>query len=467
MAAIRAAQLGLSVAVIEREHLGGVCLNWGCIPSKSLLRSAEVYRLAKHSKDFGIALATEPTLVLPDAVSRSRAVSKQLNMGVSYLLAKNKVTVIWGSASMVSQDAPYTQIEVTDFRSASGLPQHAPPTDKHGPGRYSAKHVVVATGARPRVLPELLPDEKFIWTYFKALMPDIPPKSLIVVGSGAIGVEFASFYRDLGSEVTLVEMLDRILPAEDAEIAQLARRFFQKQGIKILTGSRVRSSGVNSDGVCLKIESADGKSADYNADRVISAVGVVPNVSGLGLESLGILVEPGGWIKTDAVGRTNVDGIYAIGDVAGPPMLAHKAEHQGVVCVEAISSGSNEPIHSAVPACTFCNPPIASIGLTEERAMAEGRAVKVGRFPLRANGKALAYGEPDGMIKTVFDSATGRIVGAQMIGSEVPELIGSVATAIAAGMTMESFRNVMFPHPTISEALFESVLAAEGRPLHV
>ena len=466
VAAIRAAQLGLKAAVVEREHLGGICLNWGCIPSKSLLRSAEMLRLARAGKDYGLMSAGDHSLDLDQAVARSRQVSKQLNTGVTQLLAKNSVSVIWGEASLAPADGEGFAISVTSYEPFLNLPQHAAPAGRLGPGTYTARNVILATGARPRVLPQLIPDEKLVWTYFRALMPDRRPRSLIVVGSGAIGSEFASFYRDAGSDVLLVEMEDRILPSEDPEISQFVRRQFQKQGMKILTGATVESSTRDGDAMTLVIRTSDGQTATHTAERVISAVGVVANTEGLGLESLGVEMERG-WIKTGAAGRTNVAGLYAIGDVAGPPMLAHKAEHQGIACAEAIAAPSARAAEtSLIPACTFCHPHVASIGLDEQRARDGGYDVLVGKFPMRGNGKALAYGEPDGLIKTVFDAQTGKLLGAQMAGTEVSELIGIVATAIKAGLTFDEVTHIVFPHPTVSEAVYESILAAKNRAIH-
>jgi dihydrolipoamide dehydrogenase len=469
VAAIRAAQLGLKTAVVEREHLGGVCLNWGCIPSKALLRSAEIVRLARHGEGFGLEFGAPPALSVSKAVSRSRAVSRQLNAGVAHLLQKNGVSVLWGEAR-VSRASPEGRLKVTvsDYKSPLTLPQHPPPSSRLGPGQYDARHVIVATGARPRVLPELPVDEEYVWSYYAALMPECLPTSLIIVGAGAIGVEFACFYRSLGIDVLLIEAASTILPAEDAEIVQIARRQLQKQGIRILTGVTVEASTRTNDGVSITVKNADGQSETHSADRVISAVGVVANTAGLGLEDCGVELERG-WIKTRGAGRTNVDGLYAIGDVAGPPMLAHKAEHEGIACVEAIAGQSHheQVDEPAIPACIFSNPNIASIGMTEAGARAAGLAVRVGKFPLRANGKALAYGETDGLVKVLFDAGSDRVLGAQMIGSEVPELIGTIATAIAAKMTYAQFRRIVFPHPTIAEAIFESALAAHESAIHV
>src|SRR5712671_4291462 len=389
--AIRAAQLGFKTAIIEKSYLGGICLNWGCIPTKALLRSAEIFHYMQYAKDYGLSadnVSFDPKAV----VSRSRGVSKRLNDGVGFLMKKNKVTVIWGDAMI---DAPG---KVTVKPAKSEAPKGA-----LGPGSYEAKHIILATGARPRVLPGLEPDQKLVWTYFEAMVPEKMPKSLLVVGSGAIGIEFASFYRTFGCEVTVVEVLPQILPVEDAEIAGLARKALEKQGIRILTGAKVTRLDKMADSVTATIEDGKGATSSLTIERVISAVGVVGNTENLGLEKLGVKIERG-TIVIDGYCRTNVPGIYAIGDVAGPPMLAHKAEHEGVVCVEAIKGLKAHPLDKQrIPGCTYSRPQIASVGLTEARALATGRQIRVGRFPFRANGKALALGEREGLIKTIFD----------------------------------------------------------------
>src|SRR5271163_4206005 len=423
--AIRAAQLGFKTAIVERDYLGGICLNWGCIPTKALLRSAEIFHYLQHAEDYGLSAGEvkyDPSAV----VKRSRAVAKRLNDGVGFLMRKNKVAVIWGEATI---DAP-GKITVKAGRSEA-------PKGALGAGTYTAKHIIIATGARPRVLPELEPDGKLIWTYFEAMVPDRFPKSLIVVGSGAIGVEFASFYRTLGAEVTVVEILPQILPAEDAEIAAHARKRFEKQGIKILTSTKVTKVEKAADSLTATLEDAKGASRTLTAERMIAAVGVVGNVEGLGLEALGVKVGRG-VIAIDGVGRTNVAGICAIGDVAGPPMLAHKAEHEGVICVEAIKGLHPHPMDKAmIPGCTYCNPQVASVGLTEAAAKAEGYELKVGRFPFIGNGKAIALGEPDGLVKTIFDAKTGKLLGAHMIGAEVTELIQGFVVAMNCETTEE------------------------------
>jgi dihydrolipoamide dehydrogenase len=463
VAAIRAAQLGLKTAVVEREHLGGICLNWGCIPTKALLRSAEIFHYAQHAKEYGLRIEGKIGYDSEAIKDRSRKISAQLNAGVGFLLKKNKVDVIWGEAQLTKPG----EVKVGKPSKAAHQP-HAPlPKGILGEGTYQAKHVVIATGARPRVLPGLEPDGKLIWTYFEAMMPDAIPKSLIVVGSGAIGVEFASFYRDFGAEVTIIEVLPRILPAEDAEIAGLAHKRFEKRGIKILTGTKVVKVEKSAKGVIATAEDANGKSQVLQAERLISAVGVVGNVENLGLETLGVKTERG-VIVTDGFGRTNVPGVYAIGDVAGPPMLAHKAEHEGVICVEAIAGGHPHPLErDMVPGCTYCNPQIASVGLTEEKARAAGYQLKVGRFPFIGNGKAIALGEPEGLTKTIFDAATGQLLGAHMIGAEVTELIQGFVIAMNCETTEAELMHTIFPHPTLSETMHESVLDAYGRAIHI
>jgi dihydrolipoamide dehydrogenase len=452
--AIRAAQLGLKTAIVEKSYLGGICLNWGCIPTKALLRSAEVFHLMEHAKDFGLSakdVSFDPAAV----VKRSRAVAAQLSNGVAFLLKKNKVDVIWGAATIAAPGK--VSVKAADN----------PPKGALGGGDYSAKHIIIATGARPRSLPGLEPDGKLVWTYFEAMAPDVMPKSLLVVGSGAIGIEFASFYRTLGAEVTVVEILPQILPVEDDEIAALARKRFEKAGIKIHTEAKVAKLAKGKDSVTATITLKDGKSQDLEVDRVISAVGVVGNIENLGLEPLGVKTDRG-TIAIDAYGRTNVPGIYAIGDVAGPPMLAHKAEHEGVICVEAIAGLKPHAMDKLkIPGCTYCNPQIASVGLTEAKAKAAGFDIRVGKFPFIGNGKAIALGEPDGLTKTIFDKKTGQLIGAHMIGAEVTELIQGFVVAMNLETTEEELIASVFPHPTLSETMHESVLAAYGRVIHV
>jgi dihydrolipoamide dehydrogenase len=452
--AIRAAQLGFKTAIIEKSYLGGICLNWGCIPTKALLRSAEIYHYMQHAKDYGLSakdVAFDPGAI----VKRSRAVAAQLSNGVAFLMKKNKIDVIWGTATLTAPGK--LTVKASDN----------PPKGALGGGDYSAKHVIVATGARPRVLPGLEPDQKLIWTYFEAMVPERMPKSLLVVGSGAIGIEFASFYRTLGADVTVVEILPQILPVEDEEVAAHARRRFEKDGIKIFTEAKVANLAKGKDSVTATIETKDGKKLEITVDRVITAVGVVGNVENLGLEKLGVKVERG-TIQIDGFGRTSVPGIYAIGDVAGPPLLAHKAEHEGVVCVEAIAGQKPHPIDKLkIPGCTYCSPQIASVGLTEKNAKEVGYDVRVGKFPFIGNGKAIALGEPEGLMKTIFDKKTGQLLGAHMVGAEVTELIQGFVIAMNLETTEEELMHAVFPHPTLSETMHESVLAAYGRVIHV
>src|SRR6187455_3010481 len=453
--AIRAAQLGFKTAIIEKSYLGGICLNWGCIPTKALLRSGEIYHYMQHAKDYG--LSAEKVSYDPKAVvQRSRGVSKRLNEGVGFLMKKNKITVIWGDASI---DAPG---KITVKKSAVEAPKGA-----LGEGAYQAKHIIVATGARPRALPGLEPDKKLVWTYFEAMNPDKMPKSLLVVGSGAIGIEFASFYRTLGAEVTVVEVLPQILPVEDAEIAAFARKQFEKQGMKIMSGAKVTKLDKKADSVTATIDDGKGKTSEITVDRVIAAVGVVGNVENIGLEKLGVKIERG-TIAIDGFCKTNVPGIYAIGDVAGPPMLAHKAEHEGVICVEAIKGMHPHPMDkNLIPGCTYCHPQVASVGLTEARAKEAGREIRVGRFPFVGNGKAIAQGEDQGMVKVIFDKKTGQLLGAHMVGSEVTELIQGFVVAMNLETTEEELMHTIFPHPTISETMKEAVLDAYGQALNM
>jgi dihydrolipoamide dehydrogenase len=453
--AIRAAQLGFKTAIIEREYLGGICLNWGCIPTKALLRSAEIFRYMQHARSFGLSaekVAYDGTAV----VKRSRAVAKRLNDGVGFLMRKNKVAVIWGEAVL---DAPG---KVTVRAGKSEAPKGA-----LGPGIYAAQHVIIATGARPRVLPGLEPDGKVIWTYFEAMVPERIPKSILVVGSGAIGIEFASFYRDFGAEVTVVEILPQILPVEDAEIAAFARKQFEKEGIKIFTGAKLTKLEKKTDGALATIEDAKGGTQSVAVERVISAVGVTGNIENLGLEKLGVKTERGA-IVVDALNRTNVPGIYAIGDVAGPPLLAHKAEHEGVICVEAIKGLKPHPMDKQlIPGCTYCSPQIASVGLTERAAKDKNIDIRVGRFPFVGNGKAIALGEDQGLVKVIFDKKSGALLGAHMVGAEVTELIQGYVIAMNLETTEEELMHTVFPHPTLSEMMKEAVLDAYGRVLNI
>ena len=459
--AIRSAQLGFKTAVVEREHLGGICLNWGCIPTKALLRSAEVYHYFQHPDAYGLK-AEKVGFDIAAVVKRSRGVSAQLNGGVGYLMKKNKVDVIWGEASITKPG----EVKVSAPKKSVQGPPAPAPKGALGEGTYSAKNIIVATGARPRSLPGLEGDKKLVWTYFEAMVPTEMPKSLLVIGSGAIGIEFASFYRYMGAEVTVVEVLPQILPVEDEEIAAHARKRFEKQGIKILSGAKVIKLDKGSNDVTATVETSDGKSEKIKVDRVISAVGVVGNIENLGLEAVGVKTDRG-CVVTDGLGRTNVKGIYAIGDVAGPPMLAHKAEHEGVICVEGIKGLHVHPMDKAkIPGCTYCQPQIASVGLTEKKAKEAGRKVKVGRFPFNGNGKAIALGEPDGLVKTIFDAETGELIGAHMVGAEVTELIQGFVIAMNLETTEEELMHTVFPHPTLSEMMHESVLDAYGRVIH-
>ncbi|WP_425070561.1 dihydrolipoyl dehydrogenase [Sagittula sp. S175] len=441
VAAIRGAQLGLKVAVVEREHLGGICLNWGCIPTKALLRSAEVYHLMHRAKEFGLS-AEGLSFDLDAVVKRSRGVAKQLNSGVGHLLKKNKVDVVMGAARL------------------------------EGPGRVSvdgkvleARNIVVATGARARELPGLEADGDRVWTYKHALQPVRMPKKLLVIGSGAIGIEFASFYNALGADVTVVEVVDRILPVEDVEIATFAKKQFQKQGMTILEKAAVKQLDRRKDGVTAHVERG-GKVEKMEFDTVISAVGIVGNVEDLGLEELGVRVERT-HVVTDPMCRTGVEGVYAIGDVAGAPWLAHKASHEGVMVAELIAGGHPHAVDpGSIAGCTYCQPQVASVGLTEEKAKAAGYEVKVGRFPFVGNGKAIALGEAEGMVKTVFDAKTGALLGAHMVGAEVTELIQGYVIGRQLETTEADLMQTVFPHPTLSEMMHESVLDAWGRAIH-
>ncbi len=462
VAAIRAAQLGFKTAVVEREHLGGICLNWGCIPTKALLRSAEIYHYAQHPEAYGLKIEGKVTFDPAAVVKRSRGVSAQLNGGVAFLLKKNKVDVIWGEATISKVG------EVTVGASTKPVvqPQNPVPKGVLGAGTYQAKHVIVSTGARPRVLPGIEPDGKLIWTYFEAMVPTTFPKSLIVMGSGAIGIEFASFYATMGCEVTVVEVLPQIMPVEDAEIAAIARKRFEKQGIKIMTSTKVVKVEKGANDVTCTVEDDKGVKQSLRAERMISAVGVVCNTENLGLEKIGVKLDRGA-IVTDGHGRTNVPGVYAIGDVAGPPMLAHKAEHEGVICVETIKGLHTHPMEKTmIPGCTYCHPQVASVGLTETKAKEAGYTLKVGRFPFVGNGKAIALGEPDGLVKTIFDAKTGKLLGAHMVGAEVTELIQGYVIAMNCETTEEELMHTVFPHPTLSEMMHEAVLDAYGRVIH-
>lgn len=450
--AIRAAQLGLKTAVVEANHLGGICLNWGCIPTKALLRSAEIYHYMKHAKDYGLS-CEGASFDLDAVVKRSRAVSKQLNSGVGHLLKKNKVTVFdgWGKLAGGSKGARKVSVE----------------KDGKAVAELTGKHVVLATGARARELPGLEADHKLVWTYKDALVPNTMPKRLLVIGSGAIGIEFASFFNTLGAETTVVEVMDRVLPVEDPEISKLAKKAFEKQGMKIITGASVKSLKKSGETVTCTVEQG-GKSQDITVDRVISAVGIVGNVEDIGLEGTKIKVDRT-HILTNEWSETDEPGIYAIGDLTGPPWLAHKAEHEGVICVEKIAGlkGVHPLDTSRIPGCTYCHPQVASVGLTEEKAKEKGYDVKVGRFSFIGNGKAIALGEPEGLIKTVFDGKTGELLGAHMIGAEVTELIQGYSIAKTLETTEEELMHTVFPHPTLSEMMHESVLDAYGKVIHL
>ena len=451
VAAIRAAQLGLSVAIVEREHLGGICLNWGCIPTKAMLRSAEVFHLMHRAKEFGLA-ATGISYDLDAVVARSRGVAKQLSNGIGHLMKKNKITVFTGEASLPAK----AMVSVKSGKDVEEL---------------TAKAIVLATGARARILPGLEADGDQVWTYKHALVPKRMPKRLLVIGSGAIGIEFASFYNTLGADTTVVEVLDRILPVEDAEIAAFARKAFLKQGMKILEKATVKQLDRAPDGkgggkVTAHIE-IGGKIETQEFDTVISAVGIVGNVEGLGLEALGVRIDRT-HVVTDDYCRTGVEGLYAIGDVAGAPWLAHKASHEGVLVAELIAGGHPHPIKAtSIAGCTYCQPQIASVGLTEAQAKAAGHTLKVGRFPFIGNGKAIALGEVEGMIKTIFDANTGEMLGAHMIGAEVTELIQGYVVARQLETTEDDLMNTVFPHPTLSEMMHEAVLDAYGRAIHM
>ena len=447
VAAIRAAQLGLKTALVEREHLGGICLNWGCIPTKALLRTAEVYRLMNHAKEFGLS-CKDVSFDAAAIVKRSRAVASQLSNGVKHLLKKNKVTVFDGHGRLAGKG----RLRVVKADKTTE--------------EIAAKHIVLATGARARVLPGLEPDGKLVWSYKEAMVPAAMPKSVLVVGSGAIGIEFASFYRTLGAETTVVEVLPQILPAEDEEIAAFARKAFEKQGMKILTAATVKGLKKSADAVIATVEQG-GKTQEITVERVISAVGIVGNVEDLGLEGTGVKVEKT-HVVIDEWCRTGEAGVYAIGDLAGPPWLAHKASHEGIMCVEKIAGAAGvHPIDtSRIPGCTYCHPQIASVGLTEKAAKTKGHELRIGRFPFIGNGKAIALGEAEGLVKTVFDAKTGELLGAHMVGAEVTELIQGFSIAKTLETTEAELMHTVFPHPTLSEMMHEATLAAYGRAIH-
>jgi len=453
VAAIRASQLGMKTMIVERDALGGVCLNWGCIPTKALLRTAEIYTNMKHASDFGLK-AENIGFDIDAVVKRSRKIATQLSGGIGYLMKKNKIVVVAGTARL-EKGAPAPLVKVK--------------TEK-GEDTVKAKHVVLATGARARTIPAagLEPDGKFVWTAKEAMVPDVMPKSLLVIGSGAIGIEFASFYCALGAEVTVVEMLDRVLPVEDEEISKLAEKQFKKQGMKILTGASVEKLDKGKKLATATVKLKNGKTETIEAERVVLAVGIVGNTEDLGLEALGVKIDRT-HVTVNEWLETGVKGLYAIGDLVGPPWLAHKASHEGVICVEKIAGAKGvHPLDvTNIPGCTYCQPQIASVGMTEAAAKAAGHKVKVGRFPFNANGKAIALGEPEGLVKTVFDAATGELLGAHMIGAEVTELIQGFGIARHLEAVEEDLMHTIFPHPTLSEMMHESVLDAYGRVVHV
>ena len=448
VAAIRGAQLGLKTAIVERELLGGICLNWGCIPTKALLRSAEIYHYMQHAGAYGLA-AEKISADIQAVVKRSRGVASQLNKGVTGLMKKNKIAVHMGDGKLTGKG----KLRVTG---ADGKTTE-----------LAAKNIIVATGARARDLPFAKADGKRIWTYRHAMVPPEMPTKLLVIGSGAIGIEFASFYNDMGAEVTVVEMLDRVVPVEDADVSAFLEKALKKQGMTILTSAGVEKLEVKPNGVTAAIKAKDGKVTTAEYSHVIVAIGIVPNTENIGLEALGVKTDRG-HIVTDGACKTNVDGIYAIGDVTAPPWLAHKASHEGVIAVEAIAGKhphAMDPLN--IPGCTYCHPQIASVGLTEAKARERGHEVKVGNFPFIGNGKAIALGEAEGFIKTVFDAKTGELLGAHMIGAEVTELIQGYTIGKTLETTEAELMETVFPHPTLSEMMHESVLAAYGRVIHI
>ena len=453
VAAIRAAQLGLKTAIVERENLGGICLNWGCIPTKALLRSGEMLHHMRHANSFGL-VAGEVRPDLAKIVARSRAVAKQLNQGVTHLMKKNKIAVHMGEGTIT---APGKMTVAADGKKTELV----------------AKHIIIATGARARELPFAQSDGKRIWTYRHAMTPSEMPTELLVIGSGAIGIEFASFYNDLGAKVTVVEMLDRVVPVEDAEVSDFLAKSLAKQGMTLLTSAGVESIKADAKGVAARIKTRDGKVAEQLFSHCIVAVGIAPNTENIGIEAIGIKTSKG-HIDTDAMCRTNVPGISAIGDVTAPPWLAHKASHEGIIAVEAIAQAlGNKDVHphamdvKNIPGCTYCHPQVASVGLTEARAREAGHEIKVGKFPFIGNGKAIALGEVEGFVKTVFDAKTGELLGAHMIGAEVTELIQGYTVGKTAELVEQDFMQTVYPHPTISETMHEAVLAAYGRVLHI
>ena len=448
VAAIRASQLGLKVAIVERELLGGICLNWGCIPTKALLRSAEVYHYMQHAGDYGL-VAQGISADIAAVVKRSRGVAKQLNQGVTHLMKKNKIAVHMGEGKLTAA----TALTVTDKDGKTT--------------ELTAKNIILATGARARDLPFAPADGKRIWTYRHAMVPPEMPSKLLVIGSGAIGIEFASFYNDMGAEVTVVEMLDRIVPVEDADVSAFLEKALKKQGMTIMTGAGVDKLAATATGVTASIKGKDGKIVEGEYSHCIVAIGIVPNTEAIGLEALGGEMDRG-FLKTDPVCRTNVPGLWAIGDITAPPWLAHKASHEGVIAAEAIAGRHPHPMDPKnIPGCTYCHPQIASVGLTETKAKEAGHEVKTGTFPFIGNGKAIALGEAEGFVKTVFDAKTGELLGAHMIGAEVTELIQGYTIGKTAELVEADFMHTVFPHPTLSEMMHESVLGAYGRALHI
>jgi dihydrolipoyl dehydrogenase len=448
VAAIRAAQLGMKTAVIERENLGGICLNWGCIPTKALLRSSEVFHVMRHADAYGFS-AKEIAYDHKKVIERSRKVAKQLSDGVGFLMKKNKIAVIDGEGKLIG-------------KGRLGVAKNGKAV-----GEYRAKNVILATGARARALPGMEPDGRLIWTYREAMVPPAMPKSVLVIGSGAIGIEFASFYRDMGAEVTVAEVLDRILPVEDEEVSAFAQKQFEKQGMAIHVATNVTALKKNKDSVTATLGKG-GKTSTVTAERVVLAIGIVGNVENIGLEQTKARVEKT-HVVVDQWLATGEPGLYAIGDLVGAPWLAHKAMHEGVICVEHIAGlNTAHPLDPRnVPGCTYCRPQVASLGLTEKAAKAAGRELRVGRFPFIGNGKAIALGEPEGFVKTIFDAKTGELLGAHMIGAEVTELIQGFAIAKTGELTERELMNTVFPHPTLSEMMHESVLAAFTGALHI
>lgn len=447
VAAIRAAQLGMKTAVIEAQHLGGICLNWGCIPTKALLRSSEIYHMLHNLDEFGLS-AKDVSFDIKKIVKRSRGIAGQLSGGIGHLLKKNKVTVFDGWGKLQGGGKVTVEKDGKVFET------------------LSAQHIIVATGARARVLPGIEPDKKLVWTYKEAMVPEEMPKSLLVIGSGAIGIEFASFYRSMGAEVTVVEVMDRVLPVEDAEISALAHKAFKKQGMNILTNAKVLKLDKSKTNVKVTVETAKGKQ-EITVDVVISAVGIVANTENIGLEKTKIKLDRGHIITNEWL-ETGEKGIYAIGDVTGAPWLAHKASHEGIICVEKIAGQKDvHPLNkSNIPGCTYCHPQIASVGMTEQAAKDQGYKIKVGRFPFIGNGKAVALGETDGLVKTIFDEKTGELLGAHMIGAEVTEMIQGYVVAKTMETTEAELMHTIFPHPTLSEMMHESVLDAYGKVIH-